>query len=296
MYLTRKIPITIVLSALAICLILPAAGMAQDKRPANPSAEWTKACTEQVETKLRKERPTTKQFQIAEDTLERWAESDDAIGISGSGKLLGPGGTWRRFSFECTWDSANSRLTKAEASEEKGAGEVCQRAVQEAIRKDRKDARDLKMDASSIAEVESGKNTTVSGKGQFKGGPGSAHQFTFDCTFDNQAGKATNSSWKMAEAEEEQQAATPATASASLSVDACRNAVNEKLHGQQPNVGALQVFEDSIETATGATGTTQMTGRGQYDGGSGKSKGLRFECTFDDASGTVIRATYHHRG
>ena len=278
----------------AVALAATAGASAQTARPADPNAAWSKACKTEIEKELAKERPTPREVAFDDDTLMRQEGPNNTIHLSGSGKFLGPGGTWRRFSYACTWDSTAARLTSAQATRDKGASEICQRAVEEKIRAERSDARELRMDAGSLEETAKGTRTDVSGTGQFSGGRGNERQFSFQCSVDAAAGKATSATWKIIEPAPP--SPEPVEDSTAPSPEACRVAVQKELQRQRPNASAIQIFSESIETAAGASGLTTMTGRGQYDGGRGQSNGIRFECTFDDASGTVIRARYNHRG
>lgn len=69
-------------------------------------------CQQRILDKIRADHPQSQRSTIDADSVVRRSQGDNRVGISGRGKVKTAKGDFRNFSFSCTYDEDNDRLTK----------------------------------------------------------------------------------------------------------------------------------------------------------------------------------------
>jgi hypothetical protein len=103
------------LAGVGLCLIVGAQpANSQQKQPADPKADATVACRDEVRSRVHQSHPQEKNFQIHRGRMEQWQQSKNEIGFSGEGRVQVRSGEWKEFSFTCTYNTRHSQITAAD--------------------------------------------------------------------------------------------------------------------------------------------------------------------------------------
>jgi hypothetical protein len=113
--------LTVRRAVFALCLVGgPLAVMAQQRTPADPKADATVACRDEVRSRVHQSHPQEKDFQIHRGRMEQWQQSKNEIGFSGEGRVQVRSGEWKDFSFTCTYNTRHAQITAADVRMDSG--------------------------------------------------------------------------------------------------------------------------------------------------------------------------------
>jgi hypothetical protein len=198
----------------------------------------------------------------------------------------------------CCGATAASLAAVAPAPVPAEAGDRCEAAVAETIRRMRgADAKEVEFVGASrrlAAALDNADQTTVKGKGRYRGRSGAAMNFSYGCAYD--ARTASTSGVVFRDTGPARPGSRPAWQPdlSRFSPDACEAATAQALQDKYPRVGGI-AFDAGTRVLQPAAGDrTRLEGRGALVRAPGmNATPFGFRCEFDSASGKVVSVHTH---
>lgn len=97
---------------------------AQQRQAADPKAESTEACRNEVRSRVQQAHPQMRDIQIQRGRMEQWQQSDRELAFSGDGRVQVRSGEWKEFRFTCTYNTRHGRITAADVQMAEASSEI----------------------------------------------------------------------------------------------------------------------------------------------------------------------------
>lgn len=171
------------------------------------------------------------------------------------------------------------------------AGPVCEAAVAQTLR-------DLRGPAAKevqfgpvkpVVPPPAGNDTALAGQGQYRALSGAATPFTYTCTFDPQAGKASGVVLRESRAPSAAVQGPWEPDLTHVSPEACEAAAAAALKDQYPPAGGIRFESDSRRLRPAANARTSLEGRGSLERAAGMNRApFSYRCVFEADSGKLF--------
>ena len=200
------------LTTLAVIGLATAPASAQ----VDPYAASTKTCESVVNDDVKSEFPKAKGIGWDMNSVTETKTSKREVHLKGSGSYKGDSGKKRTYTFDCTYDTKDNRVTAAswtssfdrkqhvvvgggstdDAPTEADVARACREPVERVVSEGFPSTVGKLSFLEDTLELSEKKGVShLSGEGRFRGGGGNWHRFEFTCAYDADDEEVTDATW-----------------------------------------------------------------------------------------------------